>query len=199
MDAADGLLTLTPAETEELSRLAEGSQPDSSRAKAILSLAESDDLDRAVDLSGLTVRQVAYWRGRFRSGRLPALMAARVSTEDSSAKAAAHEAEPTDATSHAGPERGLAESTARRAKKGRKSSGKNKQVEPKDKKAGKAAAKGGKKTGKDAGEPAKGKKSKKAAKKPAKRSTKADRKNGKKKTGTAAKHAAKRGRTKNRK
>lgn len=84
MDAVARPLTLTTEETEVLSRLREGSPPGSSRAAAILALAEGGDLDSAVGLSGLTAGQVRYWLGRFRSRRIAALVATVASVEHAS-------------------------------------------------------------------------------------------------------------------
>lgn len=74
MDAEDDRLTLTAGDREALTRLTQGSRPHSDRAKAILALAERNDVDYAAERSGLTYRQVRYWYIRFRAGGLQAML-----------------------------------------------------------------------------------------------------------------------------
>lgn len=157
MDAVTSPLTLTTEEAEILSRLAEGSPPASSRATAILALAESADRDRAVDLSGLTAGQVRYWLGRFRSGRLSALVATVLPVDAPASKAGFGNAEETSPkAARAGGDQDAGQPSPRRAKQRKKdlrrAAGKGKgKAEKKPKKAQKEtrksakAAKGGKK------------------------------------------------------
>lgn len=185
MDAVAAPFTLTAEETAVLSRLTAGSPPLGFRATAILSLAESGDLGRAAELSGLSTGQVRYWLGRFRSRRLGALGAAAVFAAD----VAAPQAPAGDAVEAPAKTAGKSSSKDKKqpAKKSAKSDPKAKKTAGKrDEKAKNAAAKGGKKSEKadkkQDKKPAKKKAAAKKAAKPAKRpTTDGKRKDGKRK------------------
>ena len=66
----DVALVLTPEEDRVLRQLSAGSPPHRDRARAILALSSTTDLEQAALMSGLTVNQVRYWLAMFNRGRL---------------------------------------------------------------------------------------------------------------------------------
>ncbi|AFJ03658.1 hypothetical protein Q7C_2537 [Methylophaga frappieri] len=70
MTESSALLSISKKERKALIKLSETATPDAPRAKAILVLADGVTQSAAADATGLTISQVRYWQGRFRTRQL---------------------------------------------------------------------------------------------------------------------------------
>lgn len=90
MEAENKLLNLDKKTRKKLEKIADLEHPDAARARALLALDEGMTQAAAATHAGLTLPQLRYWLGRFRSKQLACFASIN---EDKSAKPKAKKAE----------------------------------------------------------------------------------------------------------